>query len=350
MRGILFGRSESRPVPGNAAEWVVRMRSGSLDKGARGQIQRWMNAAPDNARELLRAEAAWRLSGLLENDTEVQHELAELDALGATPAGMDATYRWRHALPRLAYAAATIVLAAVGIMLWLQNSPQTHTTLRGEQRVITLADNSTITLNTDTRLQVKFSAGAREITLQRGEALFQVARDAARPFIVYAGRGTTRAVGTRFNVLALDNGVTVSVLEGRVEVTSHELPRRTSTPRRAESSPTVSVSRLLDAGESVAYAQDGELLVPEPAYASPERIAAWSEGKLRFDAWPLDRAVREYNRYVAKPIRLDSPAVADLPISGVFRVGDAGAFVAALRELVDGQVVDDGTALRLTGK
>jgi transmembrane sensor len=81
--------------------------------------------------------------------------------------------------------------------------------------------------------------------------------------------------------------------------------------------------------------------------ASTERIAAWREGKLRFDNWRLAEAIDEYNRYASKPIHLAAPQLADVRITGVFRIGDSGAFVTALGELVGATVEDAGATLEL---
>jgi transmembrane sensor len=235
-------------------------------------------------------------------------------------------------------AAAILAVVAVGTFWW-HSHPLTYTTHVGEQRSVALGDGSTVVLNTNTIVQVKYSDARREIRLQRGEALFQVAQDAARPFIVRTAAGSARAVGTRFNVIADEAGdVTVSVLEGRVEVIA-DAPSVDSAGRH---------STLLNAGESAACARDGSLTRPAPGEVTLDRIAAWREGKLRFDGWPLDRAVREYNRYADKPVVLDASADADVLVSGMFRIGDSKTFVDALVELIDGHVVDEGKVLRLT--
>jgi transmembrane sensor len=311
----------------SGADWVVKMRSGALDERERQEMRRWMAASPDNARDLLRAEAAWRLSGALQNELDIQRELHELDSCEY----QRHSRRRRWMLSAYAAAAALAILA-VGIAAWQRTSPSGFQTAHGEQRIVTLADGSTVALNTDTHVTIGFSSKARDVFLKSGEALFQVAPDPNRPFTVHAATGHARALGTRFNVLAQDDDVTVSVLEGRVEVS----------PASRGSS-----KKLLDAGESTAYDSRGTLMTPEPTRASAERIVAWREGKLRFESLRLDHAVREYNRYAKKPIRLEIREAGNVEISGVFRIGDSVAFVHALGELVNAQVVDEGEILIL---
>jgi len=283
---------------------------------------------------------------------------AELDRLGTSVASDAATERNAHRAPRATafgrtgprvagirmagFAAAGIAAGAIVTFASLTLLPGSYETARGEQRVVTLADGSVVALNTDTRLTVEFTDEARSIVLKRGEALFQVTHDAARPFTVHAGAGYARAAGTRFNVLAQEGNVTVSVLEGRVEVTVPEAASRDLPASHAREH-----SALLQAGESTAYGESGRLLEPEPTRASAERIVAWREGKLRFDSWSLERAVREYNRYAEKPIRIEMPELDVVKLSGVFRIGDSAGFVAALGELVGARVVDQGDVLVL---
>jgi transmembrane sensor len=333
-----FGRKETPRAAPSAADWVVRIRSGTLTRRHRREIQRWMDESPENVRDLLRTEAAWRLAGSLANDDILLHELEELE----TAAGTAEREPWRafRALPRWAYALTATVLLVTGWVTWQALAPLSYSTARGEQRLISLADGSVVVLNTDTRLTVDLTATRRTIHLQRGEALFQVAHDARRPFIVYAGAGYTRALGTRFDVVELGGTITVAVLEGRVEVRSRE---------GAKEAPA-SAPELVEAGQAAAYIPSGESVAPEPTQASSERITAWEEGKLRFDSWLVERAVREYNRYAKKPIRLARGEFGNVRISGVFRIGDTATFVRVLAELVDGKVVDDGDRLTLTSK
>jgi transmembrane sensor len=188
---------------------------------------------------------------------------------------------------------------------------------------------------------VEYDGQQRLLTLERGEALFQVARDPKRPFIVRAGRGFVRAIGTRFDVL-IDSkrDVTVAVLEGRVDV----VPQPQTALAHTDS------HMLLDAGQAVAFETAGKLVQANTEHASSERINAWREGRLRFDAWPLGDAIREHNRYAAKPIRLGSPELEGLKVSGVFRVGDTEALLTALRRLLDVRAAEQQDSIVLTAK
>ncbi len=330
MRIWRWKRTE--PLPSSGVDWVVRYRSRRLGRGELHALREWLAASRDHARDLLRAEAIWRMSGALGQDLGIQEQLARSARRQASAAAVNG--RPLRVIGIAAAAAAS--LAAIGAFLWYAyfGTRDWYETAPGQQRMVMLPEGSSIAINTDTRLAVDFSDEQRLIVLKRGEALFEVTPDWARPFVVRAANGYVRAVGTRFNVLVEDRAVTVAVLDGRVEVAtggSGDKP-----------------AKLLDAGQSAAYERNGRLVEAGPERASRERIAAWREGKLSFDAWSLERAIHEHNRYAVKPLRLRGADLGHLEISGVFRIGDTKALVYALGRLMDIQVIDEGDVLVIT--
>ncbi len=320
------------PLPDDATGWVARMHARSLSNRERLAIRRWLSASPDHARDLMRAETVWRLSGALARDTKILAELARITPPRRSTArsfetlGTGAYLRW---------AAVTCVALVAVAFLWhgFASRERWYETATGEQRLIKLTDGSTVALNTATRVGIEYGARERRVRLEGGEALFEVAPDAHRPFVVNAGGGWARAVGTRFNVALDADSVTVVVLEGVVEVAP-----KTSDPQ---------VNTRLSRGESAAFGPSGKLTGAAPERASPERVVAWSEGKVRFDGWSLEQAIAEHNRYARKAIRLDGNGPTNIRVSGVFRIGDTQAFLNALRELEPIQVIDTGESLSL---
>jgi transmembrane sensor len=356
------GRWHREPAAvSGGAEWVARVHGGRLRRKERRALSEWLSASQDNARDYLRAETVWRLSGSLQSDPRVQEALRGLrnpSHTSETRSGRDdgRTKGWRIGV---AVGATAVAGATAAVWLWSTQMPVGYETALGEQRMVRLQDGSTIALNTDTQLRVKYGERERSILLDRGEALFQVNKDPRRPFIVRAGKGYARAIGTRFNVM-IDRreAVTIAVLEGRVEVAAQTgavgaaittVSGDADTQNRSSLAPAGGSARvLLDAGQSASYEKGSvQLKAADPQRASRERIAAWREGKLRFDAWPLARALEEHNRYAVKPIRFDDPALNDVRISGVFRIGDTAALLDALSRLIDVQVREDHDALVL---
>lgn len=312
------------PDPGS--EWVARIHSGQMTDADRRAMRAWLADSTKNNREFLRSETVWRLCAILAADPSIQAELALLRRKPEP-----STLRSPRRLGAIAAAVIAIVVGAALFAVTL--STDWHDTARGERRVVSLPDGSTVEINTDSRVGIRYTDGERRIALDWGEALFSVAPDPLRPFTVEAEKGQIRAVGTRFNVLVQNDTVTVAVLEGRVDI---------AVQGRTPTAPT-----LLDAGQSMSYGRSGTLQPADPTLASPQRIAAWREGKLHFDDWPLERALREYNRYSHKPIRLAAPDRAEQRIRGVFRIGDLRAFADALETAIDVKAVDQGDAILL---
>ncbi|WP_417451301.1 FecR family protein [Kordiimonas sp.] len=222
---------------------------------------------------------------------------------------------------------ATGVVGAVALLLLVLYLPTAGTetsyeTPIGGQRVVELADASLITLNTNTHVRVSYSDGARNVYLDRGEAIFTVEKDKQRPFNVYVGDKLVRAVGTEFNIY-LERGqqelVTVSVLEGIVTILD------------ARNSEAASSLPLLVRGEEAIL---GDNLIPSKHQADLTRITGWRDGQIVFHDISLDKAVKDHNRYAQRKIVLADPSLADERISGTFKVGDSEALLFALENLL----------------
>lgn len=253
---------------------------------------------------------------------------------------------------RLWTAAASIVLTiAAGAALYIQNTaPEGYATALGEQRSVQLEDGSLVTLNTQSSVRVDYSDAFRVIHLTEGEALFEVAKDPARPFRVIASSAVIQAVGTQFNVRSIAEDVTVTVVEGIVDV-SAKPPRN----------PSGQVGRLPDADESEPGApviEPVRLTVGQQARLQPgsgkvavievpavEKAIAWQQRRLVFEHLSLKEVIDEFNRYNDPPIVIDDPELRSLPISGVFRSNDRESFVQFLSQmqLAESHTRADGT-------
>ncbi len=180
------------------------------------------------------------------------------------------------------------------------------TTAKGDIRRAPLADGSAVTLNTDTTIRASFDGRMRRVDLLRGEALFDVAKDPARPFVVVAGDVRVRAVGTSFTVRThADGEVGVIVREGVVEVW-----------RGRRASPCG-----LAAEHAVQVASDGRADARHrSASAAVDRAMAWRQGQIDLDGLTLGQAATEFARYSDRRVVIDDPAVAvpedDRPVLG----------------------------------
>src|SRR5260221_741689 len=229
-----------------AAVWVWRMDSAAVAAADRQAFEAWLRHDPRHRRAAAALPAVWTtLDGLA--DAMRDEKIATFTNTAKLPL-------LHH--PQRGWFAAAAVLAAVAVgAIWLQQGSgesQTLATAVGQQRNVTLADGSTVTLNTNTILETDLRRRTREIYLRKGEAHFQVAHDRSRPFLVHAGDAVVRAVGTAFEVRVLtDQHVDVMVDEGRVEVQAPALPPASPSPgtnprARRDAATTV---RALNAGE-----------------------------------------------------------------------------------------------------
>ncbi len=235
--------------------------------------------------------------------------------------------------------AATLLCAVAAPLLYQQLAgPQRFTTGIGEQRTLELSDASVVTLNADTRIVIRFARDSRHVELLRGEALFEVARDAARPFRVHTPTAVIRVVGTRFNVYERPEGAHVSVLEGRVQVMAQ--------PPSIQDESDTPLAENLGAGEQVQVEADGTLR-HDPG-ADLARTIAWRERRLIFSDTPLEEVVREFNRY-NRTTRLVIEGVppGSHHYNGIFEASDPQSLAALLAREPDLTVAHDEGVIRI---
>jgi transmembrane sensor len=191
----------------------------------------------------------------------------------------------------------------------------------GERSTIGLVDGSVITLDTGSRVSLDLGGKTREIHLLAGQANFEVAKDAIRPFVVYAADRRITALGTAFDVRLGPRDVSVTLVEGRVTVDQ----LRTKPLPGGPDAPLVRTK--LGPGEQLVATMGG---IARVQGADLQRVTSWREGRLIFESDRLADAIAEVNRYSSTPIVLADPAIGDLRISGVFRTGQPLAFAHAL--------------------
>jgi transmembrane sensor len=241
---------------------------------------------------------------------------------GRAPPSMRAPREWSFAMSIVAAA----FLAAVALW-WIRGAfpgpPMVYQTTRGEQIAAQLPDGSILRLNSGSYVTVRYGREERVVEIDRGQALFVVARDRNRRFRVAAGDAHIIALGTRFDVYRRANSTVVTVVEGSVGMFGAELPPgQTGLPADA---------LRVDAGYQVSVDSGGVLAQPSPV--DVQQTVAWLQQKIAFERRPLGEVVEEFNRYVSIPIRIEDAALRALPISGVFDAYDIDSFVAFLNTL-----------------
>jgi len=258
-------------------------------------------------------------------------------ALEPRPARLSAGFALRVASLG-AVLAATAVLV---LRLWF--SASAFETGIGEQRVVVLSDGSRVSLNTSTRLRVNFSGSQRSVQILDGEALFEVARDAHRPFVVQAANSEVVATGTEFIVRAAPDvrgagkALTVTLIEGHVIVRDAQ---QGQTPALAKPVAMAPGDRL-QVQQPVSHAAGGPSRQVRLDRSGLEAALAWKRGEVVFDDVSLGDAAAEMNRYSAVPIIVANRAAQrGSKVSGVFRVGDNLGFARAAARLHGLRVVE----------
>jgi transmembrane sensor len=228
---------------------------------------------------------------------------------------------------RLATAAAVLLAVAGGVKVWLELAPDRYSTPVGGLASVPLSDGSHITLNTATEVHIALSGKERDIELARGEAFFEVAKDAKRPFVVNVGKKRVIAVGTQFSVLRDGDAIRVVVSEGTVRIEDRR--GTASVPVLPLTAADSADAVLLSAG-SVAHAGSAGVLVQKETESKTQEQLSWRTGILMFRDQTLAEAAAEFNRYNERQIVIADPAIQNLKIEGNFRATNVDAFVRLL--------------------
>jgi transmembrane sensor len=333
-----FKGDDHQTAKAAAVEWQIKLLSGETLPAEISDFKTWLKARPENAEAYARLTDMWDGMEPLANSDFVQECLntsrrhnADSTAISYLKSFWVAVQRLLS--PRRAAAISGLAIAAIIIINISGPDGEVYRTALGEQRTIQLADGSTVILNTSTTINVSYFDDERRISLLEGQASFDVAPDTQRPFIVDIGDGFVRALGTQFDVYRSSEAVTVTLIEGKVEVTSTP-PRSVGAKLlKRTSSPEASFRAKLSPGEQVAIAAAGP--ISRIAEVDVDRVVAWREGKVNFRNTPLAEAVADMNRYSSTKIIIAEKDLEGLRVSGVFRVGNSDHFVNALQSLFD---------------
>lgn len=310
-------------VEKEAAFWFARLRSDELGEEDRVRFSRWLAADTAHVSAYADYQGLW---------SDLDEVAATGPILAMRREALKATRRPSRARPRwvpMGAIAAGVAAVLVGGWILLQSpalvpqaasssAPATYRTEVGERSSITLADGSVVQLNTDSVLEVNYIGERRDLRLLRGQALFEVAHDRSRPFVVEAGGQTITALGTAFDVRVGAGETRVTLVEGRIEV------KRVNGTTLFPVAPEV---RKLTAGEQLVAIEERPFVV---RMADLEKAVSWREGRVVFSDEPLAEVIEEINRYSTRKVVLGDGDLGEMKVSGVFRPGSAERFVAAL--------------------
>jgi transmembrane sensor len=386
-----------------AAEWFAKLQAPKTSRELRVQFVAWLLESHVHVAELLRiaqvhdaldkfshwstitgAERAYsenvvHLELASRHRQDIPQRPAQLSGdTGPAPShiGSELPSRqsgiWQFgALRYYAVAAAATVLLAASTITLLHWREQVIDTDRGDRREVVLSDGSIIQVDPETRLRVKYSGQIRGILLERGRALFHVAKNAGRPFLVESNGTTVRAVGTAFGVdRHSDSNLVITVAEGTVAVTpATSIPSMRSAQQGKIRSPGVSQPEVpASANNSTAHiplpspgirgnrgpaetmmlvSTNQQVTVERGGIADSvravdsDRELAWAQGRLIFENDTVAEVVAEFNHYNRVQLRVASAELARRPISGVFNAADPESFIAFLQTVASVNLTRD---------
>jgi transmembrane sensor len=303
-------------VIAEAAAWVARLQGPRRTPAAEAAFKEWLQADAAHARAFARATDVW-------------------DVLpGAARLSRRRTLRAPVIVPTLIAACLTLMVGAATLLPGLNRSSSYRTKI-GEQRTLALTDGTHVTLNTNSQLIVDFQPRERHVRLIKGEALFEVAKNPNRPFIVQVGNEQVLALGTTFDVRNSVGKIVITLVEGRVEVSGI----RSGAMRTPQA--------ILRPGERLLVST---VAFPKLALDRPrmEGVTAWRRGQAMFDDISMIDAAAELSRYGGPGIEISDPSIAHLRVSGVFATNDPEEFANAMAELYGLKMSRTGGAIQLT--
>lgn len=324
--------AEHEAICEQAAAWLARRDRGLTAEEGRA-LESWLAADPRHDAELNRLTAAWTFG-----DRAI--ESAGLRALAASVRERpDPAWKYQPSFPasrRSVVILAGAVAAVVALGFWVVvprpkapsvAEPSLYRVLPSEARTLALSDGSVVQIKNGAELQTAFSPQVRRTVLRHGEAIFSVAKNPNRPFIVSLGSVAVRAVGTAFDINVSSKEVSVLVTHGKVAVEDERVGHKPAVP-------------LLVAGERATITLDAagsalRVAVDTPSQTDIDQALAWKNTWLVFDRTPLSDAVEAFNRTGSHKIVLGDPALANRKLGGTFRADDVDAFVRLLHETLD---------------
>jgi len=320
-----------------AFEWYERLSSPERARALWPRFEQWLAEHEEHRPAYLWVERVSRESRELAADYESDPEGAgmkpPLKILGISLQRREGPFRFRVPL-----VVASVMIGGVLLLARATQADVEFETERGKWKTVMLDDHSVVTLNTNTRVHVRFTLMHRELELLRGQAFFQVYRDLFRPFCVHAKETAVKANDTQFAMHLRDDGdVETVVAQGEATVTPRNAAGPTATPA-ADEKPI-----LAKAGDMVTVTPAGRAEVTHTEASYVDRELKWREGIISLDQASLAQWVEEFNRYNHRTFQIDDERIAQLPITGEFKAKDPDRFAHALQETYQIQVNLDDT-------
>jgi ferric-dicitrate binding protein FerR (iron transport regulator) len=396
----------------DATTWFVEFLEGEVGHAAREAFIAWLRTSPEHIRAYLQVTAHWEEAQTLSKAS--LPSIDELVALAREPTNANvisigtrpsegpeqrgATNGLVHKTPeaprrthrlRRFFIAASVAISMLGAsaVYWLQFQRGVYSTDIGDQRSIRLDDGSTVELNARSKIRVALHEHERDVELLEGQALFRVAKDHARPFIVHSGNANVLAVGTQFDVYKHHGETTVTVVEGRVAVFASTLPTAAQAPdltaaaasvapqgKEPESNSHTARMKSESSGQGsaeiaglpeteVAAGPKGEIFLgageqltvsamstDKPEHADVAAATAWIQKQIVFNSTPLSEVADEFNRYNTRQLVITDPKISDTKISGEFSSSNPDSLLKGLDALRKFKIHEMQDRIEISGK
>lgn len=294
---------ETDPVYMKALEWFVLLQDKTVNADDRHAFSVWIASDPAHRLAYERAQKLWQRFDTVKPEYDRLRHPKRVNRRGVVLGGL-----------------AALVLLPGAFIMSRRGLFATYRTDVGERQSFKLADGSTVELGSYSALSVDFADDRRNLMLHEGQAFFQVASDHSRPFVVSAGGGTITALGTAFDVKLTDQAVTVSVLEHAVSVAFGQID-----PLR------------LNEGWQMTY---GAEEAPLPQRADRQIVEAWRNDRVIFEDVPLERVLKELERYRRGSIVLTDTEIGNIPVTAIFDTRDAEAALTTIAETLPIRVLN----------
>jgi transmembrane sensor len=342
--------SETDPIHSEAAAWLARLGRplNSVSRKDISEFREWRDKDGRHAAAFVRlVEVSYMASATSAQRDWNARRLAEDSYDGEVPLG-----KWIEAprLPRLLYAIAASVALAIALgttffqVIQMGLAPPAPVTTFAEEifetpvgknKAVVLSDGSRLTLGGRTHLGVTLTNNQRVVRLYRGEAYFEVAKDAGRSFVVRVGSITVTAVGTAFNVNQADERSVVTVTEGQVLVEPNAQMRGNSQ----------AIGVRLAAGEQSTASEKG--IGKATSVADLPSILSWQSGRLSFRQLPLRHVIQDVNRYTPKQLAVATSRVGDIVVTGTVSPGNIGGWLRSLERAFELKAIEESDRITL---
>ena len=285
-----------------AAEWVVRLNDPRASEDDFSEWQQWLAKDAEHVQAFHEVQDAWQRASAVAD--VIAAPTSDDRVTAAAKRTTSFTPRWSWAL-----SLAATVLIVCGIVFW-PSTPMTLSTTTAELRSVKLPDGSRVSLGPETQLRLAFSERERLISMQSGEAYFEVSPDPQRPFSVKTPTGTVVAVGTAFSVHTLTDRIAVAVTHGKVRVETGGGPTVEEAPTDGASA---SIPIVLVTGQR--FVREGERTTVDKL-PSLESATAWQQRRLEYNNEELRVVIADINRYSATKLTIDDSKIGELRYTG----------------------------------